>query len=64
MCDGPILSCQTKTDPKEAATIYNTGEACPLAGCFSDGLMTNSYDQASMGPHDRMVRKSFCIDSL
>ena len=51
-------SCLTpcaRTDPKEAGTIYNTGEGCPLDGCGSDGLLTNTYNQATMGPHDRMV---------
>lgn len=36
-------------------TIYDSGNACPLDGCEPSGLMTNTYNQASMGPHDRMA---------
>jgi len=42
-------------DPEEMGTIYDSGNACPLDGCEPSGLMTNTYNQASMGPHDRMA---------
>jgi hypothetical protein len=41
------------TEPSSNDTIYNTGEKCPLAGCTPSGLMTNTYNIAYNGPHDR-----------
>lgn len=49
------MTILSQTDPEEMGTIYDSGNACPLDGCEPSGLMTNTYNQASMGPHDRMA---------
>ena len=48
-----MLTAQLCADPKKSMEVYNTKETCPLAGCSN--LLDNTYDQGSMGPHDRLA---------